>query len=534
MGQRNMPCTSHMIDLEMDQQNRGFLLPEPCVVLGGVTSFPQPMQTIVRASGNTSSLDAHQHYDSAMFYGMPQYHGVHHHHAASVDLGASTASNLYVPYMPTLSSGMPVNHGSTDQLPSSRNFGVIGASAEEYGRNSHFMDNVRGSYKRKNTEGFPGSFQNLNAPASSSSSVAPLHPRHPDGVTAMDAACFSLPQYRGNGTPSIREVESQRSVRNRLVATGGMDPVLAHSHNHFIQGNFIGQPFQHAGWLEQQSDGGGSSWTQAPAIPYMHGSNVSGAPMDSGNMVVQRYPETASNRNSSTFLHPPVNIQHLSFPHPPPPFQGIRNHNTNVHPQVAAASFRVPSSYSAHSTMNISQDGLEMVPRHMGPVPPTGFRIYRSPREGPVPEALRQRSLPHLRVLPSDGVALLPDFYEVGNFIDRHRDMRLDIEDMSYEELLALGERIGNVNTGLPEEIVARQLKTRVYLSATNYINLEEPASKDQEPGSCIICQEDYRDNEKIGTLDCDHEYHAECLKKWLFIKNVCPICKSEALATKS
>lgn len=57
------------------------------------------------------------------------------------------------------------------------------------------------------------------------------------------------------------------------------------------------------------------------------------------------------------------------------------------------------------------------------------------------------------------------------------------------QELLALGERIGNVNTGLSEEIVARQLKTRVYLSATNYINLEEPASKDQEPGSCIICQ---------------------------------------------
>lgn len=137
------------------------------------------------------------------------------------------------------------------------------------------------------------------------------------------------------------------------------------------------------------------------------GSNVNGTPMESGNMVVQRYPETASNRSSSTFLHPPVNIRHHSFPHPPPPVQGVRNHNTNVHPQVAAASFRVPSSYSAHSTMNISQDGLEMVPRHMGPLPPTGFRIYRSPREGPVPEALRQRNLPHLRVLPSDVVLSL-------------------------------------------------------------------------------------------------------------------------------
>lgn len=32
-------------------------------------------------------------------------------------------------------------------------------------------------------------------------------------------------------------------------------------------------------------------------------------------------------------------------------------------------------------------------------------------------------------------VALLeiPDLYEVGNLVDHHRDMRLDIEDMSYE-----------------------------------------------------------------------------------------------------
>ncbi|KAJ4726389.1 putative Ring finger protein [Melia azedarach] len=539
MGQRNMPCTSQMIDLEMDQQSRGYLHPEPCVVLGGVTNFPQPMQAIVRASGNTSSLDAHQHYDSSMFYGMSHYHGVHHHPAANIDMGLATPSNLYVPYMSTPSSGMPLNHGSSDQLASSSNFGVIGVSADEYGRNSHFMDNIRGSYKRKNTEGIPGSFQYLNATASSSSSVAPLHNRHPDGVAPMDAS-FSVPQYRGNGTPSIREVESQRSVRNRLVPNA-MDPVLAHSHNQFFQGNFIGQPFQPTGsvWLDQQSEGSTSAWTQTPALPYMHGSNLNGASMEAGNMVVQRFPETVSNRSSSTFLHPhhPLHMRHHNYHHPShPPIQGVRTHNTNVHPQVAAAPYRVPSNYAAHSAMNHSQDSLEMVPRHLGPAPPTGFRIYRSPRDGPMPEAtLRQRNLPHLRVLPSDGVAVLeiPEFYEVGNYVDHHRDMRLDIEDMSYEELLALGERIGNVNTGLSEEAVTSRLKTRIYLSTATNINLEEPASVDQEPDSCIICQEDYRDYEKIGTLDCGHEYHAGCLKKWLFVKNVCPVCKSEALATK-
>ncbi|TXG66828.1 hypothetical protein EZV62_008103 [Acer yangbiense] len=526
MGQRNMPCTSQMIDLEMDQQSQHYLL-EPCVMLGGVTSFPQPdMQSMASASGNTSNLDAQQHYERAMLYGMPHYHGIHHHHhlGANLDLNVASASNFYVPYMSTPSSAMPVNHGSSDHLPSSSNFGVIGVSADEYGRNSHFMDNVRGSYKRKNAEGIPGGFQYFNAPASSSSSVAPLNTRHPDGVAPIDAASFSLPPYRGNGAPSIREVESQRSVRNRLGATA-MDPVLAHSHNQFFQGNYIGQPFQPTGsmWLDQRSDGGASAWTQAPALPYMHGSSVSGSSMEN----VQRFPETAtSSRSSSSFLHPPpINIRHHGFHHPSPPIQGVRSHNLNIHPQVAAASYRVPSNY-------VPQDGFEMVPRHVGPVPPAGFRIYRHPRDGVAPEAsLRQRNLPHLRVLPSDGVALLeiPGFYEVGNYIDHHRDMRLDIEDMSYEELLALGERIGNVNTGLSEESITSHLKTRTYLSTAN-INLEEPASMDQDSDSCIICQEDFSNHEKIGTLDCGHEYHAECLKKWLLVKNVCPICKSEAL----
>ena len=46
------------------------------------------------------------------------------------------------------------------------------------------------------------------------------------------------------------------------------------------------------------------------------------------------------------------------------------------------------------------------------------------------------------------------------------------------------------------------------------------------------ISQDFYKNQEKIGTLHCGHEYHADCLKKWLLVKNVCPICKSEALIT--
>lgn len=42
--------------------------------------------------------------------------------------------------------------------------------------------------------------------------------------------------------------------------------------------------------------------------------------------------------------------------------------------------------------------------------------------------------------------------------------------------------------------------------------------------------QTDYKDQEKVGTLDCGHEYHVDCIKMWLVVKNTCPICKSTAL----
>ncbi|KAK7310845.1 hypothetical protein RJT34_08606 [Clitoria ternatea] len=106
---------------------------------------------------------------------------------------------------------------------------------------------------------------------------------------------------------------------------------------------------------------------------------------------------------------------------------------------------------------------------------------------------------------------------------DRHRDMRLDVDNMSYEELLALEERIGNVSTGLSEETVLKLLKQRKY-------STETVSQIDAEP--CCVCQEDYGDGEAIGTLDCGHDYHFECIKQWLMHKNLCPICKTTGLAT--
>ncbi|KAL1363448.1 hypothetical protein HN51_011661 [Arachis hypogaea] len=100
---------------------------------------------------------------------------------------------------------------------------------------------------------------------------------------------------------------------------------------------------------------------------------------------------------------------------------------------------------------------------------------------------------------------------------------------MSYEGLNALGQQIGHVSTGLSEKIITNQMMTKTYLMAASAVNLEEATSHEVEADVCIICQDEYKNQDMIGVLQCEHEYHADCLRKWLVVRNVCPLCKSEA-----
>ncbi|KAJ6807844.1 putative E3 ubiquitin-protein ligase HIP1 isoform X1 [Iris pallida] len=116
-------------------------------------------------------------------------------------------------------------------------------------------------------------------------------------------------------------------------------------------------------------------------------------------------------------------------------------------------------------------------------------------------------------------------FGGAANLHDRHRDLRLDVDNMSYEELLALEERIGNVSTGLSEETVLK------YLKQWKYICLSEETDKEVEP--CCVCQEEYMEGEEMARLDCGHDFHTTCIKQWLMQKNLCPICKTPGLDTE-
>ena len=49
---------------------------------------------------------------------------------------------------------------------------------------------------------------------------------------------------------------------------------------------------------------------------------------------------------------------------------------------------------------------------------------------------------------------------------------------------------------------------------------------KDIKENKCSICLEEYQKNNNIIKLNCEHQYHKECIKQWFKINNNCPQCR--------
>ena len=88
------------------------------------------------------------------------------------------------------------------------------------------------------------------------------------------------------------------------------------------------------------------------------------------------------------------------------------------------------------------------------------------------------------------------------------------VDNMTYEELLALEEKIGTVSTGLTDE----QIKLLKHEKFIKYKYLED---------KCIICQFDFKELENVVVLPCKHCFHFACLKPWVQKQNNCPMCKT-------
>lgn len=105
--------------------------------------------------------------------------------------------------------------------------------------------------------------------------------------------------------------------------------------------------------------------------------------------------------------------------------------------------------------------------------------------------------------------------YLMSMILRRSENNYPNVDNMSYEELLALEERMGNVKKGLTKEQIEK-------LPRDKYVKNKFIEDK------CIICQYEFKNYEKLIVLACKHCFHPDCISQWLENKTTCPYCKGE------
>lgn len=96
----------------------------------------------------------------------------------------------------------------------------------------------------------------------------------------------------------------------------------------------------------------------------------------------------------------------------------------------------------------------------------------------------------------------------------------IDPDNMTYEELLELGEAVGTQSRGLSQELIS-------LLPISKY-KCGFFTRKKSRCERCVICQMEYKRRDRLITLPCKHVYHAACGTRWLSINKACPICYTE------
>ncbi|XP_014827698.1 PREDICTED: uncharacterized protein LOC106906786 [Poecilia mexicana] len=97
----------------------------------------------------------------------------------------------------------------------------------------------------------------------------------------------------------------------------------------------------------------------------------------------------------------------------------------------------------------------------------------------------------------------LPDFAE-------------DLQGNDYEALLEFEERQGAVVSKKMSRREIQRFPTKNFCSATNSGNTQ-----------CQICFCEYADKDKLRMLPCFHDYHVQCIDRWLKDNSTCPICRA-------
>lgn len=545
MGHRHLYGPSQMFENEQDQnwnnmhaeqpymhlaptsaaENGSLLYPVENMAIDGV-HYPSPWNPGTRSNGYSSS----SHNVEAPHY-RPDVPGPSHDtflHPSAAGGFCITTENF-------------AHHASSSSYERPTFHGIEGGFVD------HSMASGRGPYKRK-SPGIPAVCERGNTSryfcggSSSDISISPdsrqdkpnTDCQHPFWDPSMALS------YRANALSIGGGEGSMRNVRSRSALD--LDSNLARPHfannplHHPYTSSLSINPPNSADISSSSSAALAREWNQVH-VPHVHGiapvSETTGLSHEAsrllgGTSVGNAVIDMGGYQHDFTSSRNPVIHHNL---HGASSSQGVRGVRSS-YSQRSTPTFRPASSDMRVGQFGVADEGLQVVAENYSSRPPSRSLPIAGWRNG---ERNGRSRISHERYrsisndsggrdrLAAEAFMYVDraSLYGPRNLLDRHRDMRLDIDNMSYEELLALGERIGSVSTGVHEDLVSRCLTQTLYCSTEHT----------QEERRCAICLEEYENMDDVGTLKiCGHDYHAGCITKWLSMKNACPICKAAAL----
>lgn len=149
-----------------------------------------------------------------------------------------------------------------------------------------------------------------------------------------------------------------------------------------------------------------------------------------------------------------------------------------------------------------------------------GRRQWENPAPGinvELPQPVLQASGGTDASLSPSSEECIRDHHSAGNSQQAIWQDNIDPDNMTYEELLDLGEAVGTQSRGLSQERISSLPVSKYKCSFFS----RTKARRER----CVICQMDYKRGDRQMTLPCKHVYHSGCVTRWLSINKACPVC---------
>ena len=99
-----------------------------------------------------------------------------------------------------------------------------------------------------------------------------------------------------------------------------------------------------------------------------------------------------------------------------------------------------------------------------------------------------------------------------------------DSHEMSYDALLRLGERIGDVKDERWACVAHDKIDKIPILIFES--SMAEGKDENHTHVKCLICQENYEEGDELRCLPCQHCFHKDCIDTWLSTKDTCAFCR--------